>query len=306
MKGNHGYSQIKFNAYLAPLKSLPSRRCRTYIRSRAAHVRSVGQVLSSGTTRPAPTSQERTRMNGQIDLITLISLIVAVVAILKLRSVLGQRTDEDDARVERLKTKERAAAEAATGEVISLPQRGRDETVPNPAELPDDDTEVRIRAFPAADAGVTTGLLEIAKFDRSLDPDAFLVGARQAYEMIVSAFAEGDRKGLKDLLSREVYDGFAAAISEREARGDIVEQQFVGIKKADIVEAELKAGVAFITVKFVSELISSTRDRAGIVTSGDPQKIKDVTDIWTFSRDISTGRARGNPNWRLVATQAPN
>lgn len=245
-------------------------------------------------------------MNGQIDLITLISLIVAVVAILKLRSVLGHRSDEDDARVERLKAKERAAADATSGEVINLPSRGRDDVAPMPADVPDDDVEVRIRAFPAVDAEVTAGLLEVAKFDRTLDPDAFLVGARRAYEMIVSAFADGDRKALKDLLSREVYDGFAAAISEREARGEIVEQQFVGIRKADIVEAELKAGVAYMTVRFVSELISATRDKAGIITSGDPQKIKDVTDIWTFSRDISTARARSNLNWRLVATQAPN
>ncbi len=139
-----------------------------------------------------------------------------------------------------------------------------------------------------------------------MDPDAFVRGAGRAYEMIVSAFAEGDRKGLKDLLSREVYDGFAAAIAEREGRGEIVEQQFVGIKKADIVEAEVKSGNAYITVKFLSELISATRDKDGIVLSGDPQRIKEVTDIWTFSRDVSTVRARSNPNWRLVATQAPN
>jgi predicted lipid-binding transport protein (Tim44 family) len=247
-------------------------------------------------------------MNGQIDLITLISLIVAVVAILKLRSVLGSRTDEDDARVERMKAKERAAAEAGTGDVINMPARPRDDVATGPVEPADDgaDAEGRIRAYPAADAGVTAGLLEIARLDSSMDPDAFVRGAGRAYEMIVSAFAEGDRKGLKDLLSREVYDGFAAAIAEREGRGEIVEQQFVGIKKADIVEAEVKSGNAYITVKFLSELISATRDKDGIVLSGDPQRIKEVTDIWTFSRDVSTVRARSNPNWRLVATQAPN
>jgi predicted lipid-binding transport protein (Tim44 family) len=247
-------------------------------------------------------------MNGQIDLITLISLIVAVVAILKLRSVLGQRTDDDDARVERMKAKEHEAqtapAGAGTGDVINLTPR-RDVTG---SVLSDEapDAEVRIRAYPAIDQVVTAGLLDIAKFDRELDPDAFLGGAKRAYEMIVSAFADGDRKALKDLLSREVYDGFAAAISDREGRGEIVEQQFVGIKKADIIEAEMKGGVAYMTVKFVSELITATRDKAGIVTSGDPQRIKDVTDIWTFSRDVSTPRARSNLNWRLVATQAPN
>ena len=124
--------------------------------------------------------------------------------------------------------------------------------------------------------------------------------------MIVSAFAEGNRRALKDLLSREVYDGFVAAIGEREVREETVEQQFVGIKKADLVEAELKNGVAFLTVRFISELISAIKDKAGEVVSGDTQTIKSVTDIWTFSRDVSTAKARTNPNWKLVATQAPN
>ena len=111
---------------------------------------------------------------------------------------------------------------------------------------------------------------------------------------------------MKDLLSKEVYDGFTAAIAEREARGETVEQQFVGIRKAEIVEAELKDGIASVTMRFVSELISATRDKAGEVIAGDAQRITDVTDIWTFSRDVSTPKARSNVNWRLVATQAPN
>ena len=68
------------------------------------------------------------------------------------------------------------------------------------------------------------------------------------------------------------------------------------------MEAELKGGIAQLTVKFVSELISATRDRAGVVIAGDPKRIKEVTDIWTFAREI----ASSDPNWKLVATQAAN
>lgn len=250
-------------------------------------------------------------MNGQFDVITLISLIVAVVAILKLRSVLGHRTDEDDARVERLKTREREQAamqsEKGTADVITLPRRPTDTTDAPIFPEPDaPSVEAKIRAYPTSDPAVTDGLLEIAKFDQKFEPDAFVQGASAAYEMIVSAFAEGDRKTLKDLLSREVNDGFVAAIADRESRSEIVDQQFVGIRKAEIVEAEMKAGTALLTVRFVSELITATRNRDEEVISGDPQKIKDVTDIWTFSRDVSSARALSNPNWRLVATQAPN
>ena len=98
------------------------------------------------------------------------------------------------------------------------------------------------------------------------------------------------------------FDGFAGAISDREARGEIIDQSFVGINKADLLEAELKNGTAQVTVKFVSELISATRDRAGAVIAGDTKKIKEVVDIWTFAREV----ASRDPNWRLIATQAPN
>jgi predicted lipid-binding transport protein (Tim44 family) len=123
--------------------------------------------------------------------------------------------------------------------------------------------------------------------------------------MIVTAFAEGNRKLLKSLLSRDVYEGFVGAISEREARGEQVDQSFVGINKTDLVESEVRGGIASITIRFVSQLISATRDKAGAILQGDPQRVKEVTDIWTFRRDISTPKARDNPNWELVATQSP-
>ena len=64
----------------------------------------------------------------------------------------------------------------------------------------------------------------------------------------------------------------------------------------------MKNGIAQLTIKFVSELISATRDRAGDVISGDPKRIKEVTDIWTFAREITSR----DPNWKLIATQAAN
>jgi predicted lipid-binding transport protein (Tim44 family) len=251
-------------------------------------------------------------MSGQFDFITLIALIVAVVAIIKLRSVLGHRTDEDEQRVERLRARERearqrAGAEATSADVITLPRRDRDLTPASPApEATAADVESRIKAYPVSDPAVTDGLLEIAKLDTAFDPEAFLTGAGRAYEMIVSAFAEGNRRALKDLLSKDVYEGFSSAIADRESRGETLDQQFVGIKKSEIIEAEVKNDVASVTVRFLSELISATRDKAGEVISGDAQKIKDVTDIWIFSRDVSSAKALSNPNWRLVATQAPN
>jgi len=243
----------------------------------------------------------------KIDLFTLISIVVAVVVVWKLRSVLGRRTGDEEARVERYRAERRQGAQASPNDnVVTLPRR---ESEHAGADLGQDvavaDAEERIKAFPGINAEVRHGLLEIVKRDPAFDPEAFVHGARQAYELIVTAFAEGNRKLLKGLLSNDVYDGFTRSMSDREARGEQVDQSFVGINKADILESEVRSGIASITIRFVSQLISATRDRAGAIITGDPQRIKDVTDIWTFSRDVSTEEAVANPNWRLVETQSP-
>jgi predicted lipid-binding transport protein (Tim44 family) len=242
----------------------------------------------------------------KIDLFTLISLIVAVIVVLKLRSVLGRRTGDEEARLERYRAERRQqeAAGTPTDNVVSIPRREGAAAGPAP-EVALADAEERIKDYPGLDAEVRRGLLDIAKLDPAFDPETFLRGARQAYEMIVTAFAEGNRKILKELLNRDVYEGFVRAMSERESRGEQVDQSFVGINKADIVESEVKSGIANVTVRFVSQLISATRDKAGAILSGDPQKVKEVTDMWTFSRDISTVKASANPNWLLIATQSP-
>ena len=243
---------------------------------------------------------------SNFDLLTIISLVVAVLAIIKLRSVLGRRTDDDEARIDRqMRAREAQQRAAAAGEkVVTLP--GRDRAPPPPVEREEPDQEeaaAKVGEYAAGNAPLRNGLMEIFRADNSFDPDMFLTGAKQAYEMIVTAFAEGNRRMLKDLLSSDVYEGFADAISERERDGYQVDQSFVGINSAKLIEADVRDGRnAQVTVKFVSQLISATRDKAGEVVSGDPQKIQEVTDIWTFSRDL---RSR-DPNWKLIGTQAPN
>jgi predicted lipid-binding transport protein (Tim44 family) len=93
---------------------------------------------------------------------------------------------------------------------------------------------------------------------------------------------------------------FEAAIREREAKGEKVETRFVSIDKADIVGAELRARTAQVTLRFVSQLVSATRDKSGNVIDGSPDRVTDVTDVWTFARDVSSR----DPNWKLVATEA--
>ncbi len=74
----------------------------------------------------------------------------------------------------------------------------------------------------------------------------------------------------------------------------------MSIDKSDIIGAEVRGRTAQVTVRFVSQLISVTRDRNGNVIDGSPEKVTDVTDVWTFARDVSSR----DPNWKLVATEA--
>lgn len=248
-------------------------------------------------------------MDGKLDLFTLLAILAAVIAVLKLRSVLGKDADgsEDQRRAERQTAERRRAAGGDGGKVVTMPRRETVATAEGPqgSDVAVADAEQRMLTFAGGDAAIAQGLLKIYQYDPAFDPGLFVKGAKQAYEMIVTAFAEGNRKTLKDLLSREVNDEFLAEMAARDRRGELIDQSFVGINRAEIVESEIKNGVANITVRFVSQLITATRDRSGAVTSGDPQKIREVTDVWTFSRDVSTAKARQNLNWRVIATQEP-
>src|SRR5215813_758154 len=191
----------------------------------------------------------------------------------------------------------RCHARATNDNVVTLPGRGGD-TAQKPVETAD--PAERWKGIAETGSAVAAGLDSIAREDKTFDAKHFVAGARAAYEMIVLAYAEGDRRTLKNLLSREVYEGFEAAIRERENKGETVETRFVAIDKSDIAGVELRGRTAQITVRFVSQLISVTRDKSGNVIEGNAEKVTDVTDVWTFARDLSSR----DPNWKLVATEA--
>jgi predicted lipid-binding transport protein (Tim44 family) len=230
---------------------------------------------------------------GSNDLITIFFLVAAVLIFLQLRSVLGRRTGHEKPPVDIYSPRDAAKGpgSADDGKVVTLPRR--DET----------DGEERFAALDAyAKPGtdLNRGLRDILRQDQSFNPRQFLDGARMAYEMVVMAFADGDRKTLKNLLSREVYEGFEGAIIEREGRGEVVKSTFVGIEKAEITQAHVKDTEVQVGVRIVSQLISATYDKAGELIDGNAETVSEVTDLWTFARDL---RSR-DPNWKLVATEA--
>jgi predicted lipid-binding transport protein (Tim44 family) len=234
------------------------------------------------------------------DITTIIVLAVAVLIFLKLRSVLGQRTGR-----ERPPYDPYSVRRSAGDKVVALPGRAVDTPAPTESVRPVEATESGASAdqwkgIAQPGTALATALDAIVADDRSFDPKHFIAGARAAYEMIVTAYAEGDRRTLKNLLSKDVADGFEAVIRERETRGETAESRFVSIDATDITAAELRGRTAQVTVRFRSHLVTVTRDRSGNVVDGNPDVVTDVTDVWTFARDLSSR----DPNWKLVATEA--
>jgi predicted lipid-binding transport protein (Tim44 family) len=242
-------------------------------------------------------------------LINLILLAVAVGVFLKLRSVLGRRTGNERPPFDPYSGGEKPAAARGNDKVIQLPKRG-------PAAPAEAETDISgIDPYPQREpyvvknrwAGLATEgsplaetLTEIALADRHFDAEAFMSGARAAYEMIVTAFARGERKTLKPLLDEHVFRSFEEVIAGREERGETVDQNFIGITKAELANASLVGRQARMTIRFVSELTSCVKNRDGVVIEGDPVTVRKVTDVWTFERDVKAT----DPNWRLVATGA--
>lgn len=215
--------------------------------------------------------------------ILLIGAIAGFIA-LRLRAVLGQRTGHEQKRRRPPmpgKDGQEKAGEQEDDNVVALPPR---DDAPAGAN-PQDPVLAPIRAA-----------------DPAFDGAEFIGGAKAAYEMIVTAFAAGDKEALRPLLSREVFNDFAGVIDARAARGETVETTFVGLRGAAIIETQVNNRIGEVTVKFESELISVTKDAQGHVISGHANAVEQVTDIWTFARDT---RSR-DPNWTLIATSTPN
>ncbi len=236
-------------------------------------------------------------MDNQVfDPFNLILLVIAVVVAWRLYAVLGTRTGHEkriDLPLPGQRQEEASRAGARSGKPD---EQGEDLQYGLPEE------ERPIWEGVAEEGSALAQTLErMRAIDPDFDPRHFLEGAKTAYEMIVTAFAEGDRKTLKPLLSPEVFRQFEKVIDERKAKGQTLDLEFVGLDKARLVDAELDGTLARLTVKFTSKVITALRDREGNVVEGNPDKVATVRDVWTFERDLTSP----DPNWRLVSTEAP-
>jgi predicted lipid-binding transport protein (Tim44 family) len=237
-------------------------------------------------------------MDEFFDIPTLIVIGLAIVVLFRLRSVLGTRTGNERSPLDRQRAAQKPAPAAADDTVVPLRPRPAEPATDIDAERAARKRAAEIETFSHGDARVAEGLNAIAEADPAFSPKSFIEGAKAAYEMIVTAFATGDRKTLRNLLDKDVYDGFERAMSEREAAGHKIDFTFVGLPKVEISEAELDRRDARVAVRFDAEVVSATRDKTGALLEGNADQVQSISDEWTFARSPKSR----DPNWKLVAT----
>ncbi|WP_144079730.1 Tim44/TimA family putative adaptor protein [Candidatus Endolissoclinum faulkneri] len=211
----------------------------------------------------------------------IIYAMIAGFLILKLRNVLGRRTDNEKKRTDHFSP---STQETDNGNIISLSDRVVRESPEN--------NEI---------TSSTDRLACIKQADSKFDERKFLTGARVAFEMIVKAYETGDVDMLKSLLSIPLYSSFMHAIEDREQAKEIQKTSIITFRSIDITGAELIGYEALITLKFVTEHVRVNINDSNKELANDPDSVDTLIDIWTFKRDVRSS----DPNWELVLVCVP-
>lgn len=200
---------------------------------------------------------------------------ITVFLLLKLKNVLGTKTGH-----ERPPTQVQRQAETPRPRPVEVVE-----------EPETDDSDPKAAAF-----------ARMRQVEPGFAPGEFESGARKAYEMLLMAFENGDKKTLEQYLSPDVYQSFASVIDQRADEGLTVDARFIGLREARITGARFdeEDGVAEIDMHFVAEVVTVVRDSEHRIVEGDPNEVRREYDDWTFGRQMGAK----DPNWLLISTGA--
>lgn len=224
--------------------------------------------------------------------------VIAIVVLLWLKNTVGTRSDSDEARKkpnpysENYKEPQKPSSAKKEGAGQKDSEGPAEKVITMATRTPEHHPDVENKT-------AEVSLVKISIADKNFDIDTFLYNARQAFEIIVTAFAKGDRGTLKNLTNEEVYDAFDAIITEREEKNQKAETKIHDISRSEIIEASLKGNIATLTVRFKVLETHVTRDADDKVIFGDPNKKVQLIDVWVFSRDVKDK----DPRWWLVETR---
>ena len=215
------------------------------------------------------------------DIYTLVFFGLAIFVGLKLRSILGDKIEDEDNTT----SGKKFFYEANKKEIIEK-------------EIIDVELEEKMNKLIFSDENIKVKIETISQKYPQFSIHKFVKGSQKAYELIIDNFSQGNIKELKKLTSQNVFEVFNRIIEERIKREETMYFSFIGIEKSEILEINEKESFLEIKVKFIAEMISYTASKEKEVVEGNDKKIKKVTDIWTFSKDMN---AKDNV-WLLVST----
>lgn len=228
-------------------------------------------------------------MSGEL----LIYALVAGGLVFWLRSLLGTRHGEETDRSEAFIA---AVDENASSEPKNAAQES--ETI-SAAEQIKDLLNKKTGTISIENGASEAGLLEIADADRAFDIKFFLNAVQDVFVMVVEGFGKGDREMLQDLLAEDVYAAFEGAMDARDKSEETLDNEIHAIQRAEIIEAKLDNKAAKITVRFIASEVTVTKDKDGEIIAGHPDRITEMRDIWTFSRDVKSR----DPRWFVIETR---
>jgi predicted lipid-binding transport protein (Tim44 family) len=226
--------------------------------------------------------------------------LVAVFLILRLRSVLGKRTGNEQPPARDPFTPPAPppatprVGDSGNDNVVPLPTANAPS--PRPTLATSGPGGIRATVMPSASSGVAA----IRAADPNFEPIGFTGGARAAFTSIVEAFARGDTATLRPLLDGATFASFEGAIRGRVERKEKAETTLIGFEASDVAAAEMQGTHADVTVRFVSEQINVVRNDEGQIVDGNPNEVQKVVDLWTFRRDTKSS----DPNWQLIKTES--
>ena len=229
-----------------------------------------------------------------MDTTLILYALVAAGLVFWLKSILGTRSGEERERPNpftapppEAKGRRDALEPAVHDDMVTLPAGDQSPmpALPRNVTLSGDDVE--------------RGISEIARADRTFDISRFIGNVQDAFVMIVEAFAAGDRETLRDLLEPPVYGAFDKAIQEREAAGQVLSTEIHAVRKIEFLKATADQRETVISIRFVADETCVARDRDGKILSGDPDRITEMNDIWTFVRPLKSR----DPIWLLRETR---
>lgn len=218
--------------------------------------------------------------------------VIAAGLVIWLRNILGTRQDGDAQRPNPFLSSPESVSQKSVHDVgpVTPMVDGQD----------GDDLNAGLdRTMSIENEQAEAGLLEIARVDRFFKLSTFLRGAQDAFVMIVEGFADAEKEMLEEFLSPAVYHAFEGVIDQREKDGNKASVEIHAIRKSEVMSAEIKGKMAFITVRFTADETSIVYDKDNKIIFGDPERVTETIDIWTFGREIKSK----NPAWLVYETR---